>query len=70
MKVVKDALELIGNTPLLKLERVTKGLDVNIYVKCEHLKPHREHARAAEFECQLDERDFSVRKGVARSCHG
>jgi cysteine synthase A len=34
-----DALGLIGNTPLLKLERVTKGLDVNVYVKCEHLNP-------------------------------
>jgi cystathionine beta-synthase len=39
MKVVKNALELIGNTPLLKLERVTKGLDVNVYVKCEYLNP-------------------------------
>ena len=34
-----DALGLIGNTPLLRLERVTKGLDVNVYVKCEHLNP-------------------------------
>jgi cysteine synthase A len=39
MKVVRDALGLIGNTPLLKLGRVTEGLDVSVYVKCEHLNP-------------------------------
>lgn len=39
MKVVKDVLGLIGNTPLLKLRRATEGLDVNIYVKCEYLNP-------------------------------
>lgn len=32
-------LESIGNTPLLKLRRVTKGLDAEVYVKCEHLNP-------------------------------
>ena len=39
MKVVGDALGLIGNTPILKLGRVTEGLDVSVYVKCEHLNP-------------------------------
>ncbi len=39
MKVAKDILGLIGNTPLLKLRRVTRGLDVNVYVKCEYLNP-------------------------------
>jgi len=39
LKVVKDVLGLIGNTPLLKLRRATEGLDVNIYVKCEYLNP-------------------------------
>jgi len=39
LKVARNALELIGDTPLLKLERVTKGLDASIYVKCEHLNP-------------------------------
>ena len=29
----------IGNTPLLKLNRVTDGLDVDIYVKCEFTNP-------------------------------
>jgi len=39
MKVMSNALGLIGDTPLLKLGRITKGLGVNIYVKCEHLNP-------------------------------
>ncbi len=29
----------IGNTPLLKLRRVTAGLGVDIYVKCEFTNP-------------------------------
>jgi cysteine synthase A len=32
-------LELIGNTQILKLKRITKGLGANIYVKCEFLNP-------------------------------
>ncbi len=32
-------LELIGNTPIKKLEAVGKGLDANIWVKLEHLNP-------------------------------
>ena len=32
-------LALIGNTPLLRLKRVTKGLKANIFVKCEFLNP-------------------------------
>ena len=38
MKKVNNALELIGNTPLLKLSKVT-STDVNVYVKCEFLNP-------------------------------
>ena len=32
-------LDHIGNTPLLKLNHVTDGLDVDIYVKCEFTNP-------------------------------
>jgi len=32
-------LQQIGNTPLLKLRKVTNGLDAEIYVKCEFLNP-------------------------------
>ena len=36
-------LENIGNTPLLKLKKVTKGLDAEIFFKCEYLKMAVEH---------------------------
>lgn len=39
MKTTKNVLELIGNTPLLKLEKVTKGLKANVLVKLEFLNP-------------------------------
>jgi cystathionine beta-synthase len=39
MNVVKDILESIGNTPLIKLRKVTEGLQREIYVKCEYLNP-------------------------------
>lgn len=34
-----DILGQIGNTPLLKLTRVTESQDVDIFVKCEFLNP-------------------------------
>jgi len=32
-------LDLIGNTPLLKLKKVTRGIEANVYVKLELLNP-------------------------------
>ncbi len=34
-----NLLEAIGNTPLIRLERIDRGLPVPIYGKCEHLNP-------------------------------
>jgi cysteine synthase A len=34
-----NALDLIGNTPLVKLSRVGSNLDANVYAKCEFLNP-------------------------------
>lgn len=39
MKISNNALELIGNTPLLKLDNITKGLDVSVLAKLEYLNP-------------------------------
>lgn len=39
MKVVNSILELIGKTPLLKLERIAKNVDAHIYGKLEFLNP-------------------------------
>lgn len=34
-----DVIEAIGNTPLIELKRVTAGLPVKVFIKCEHLNP-------------------------------
>jgi cysteine synthase len=36
---MRNALSVIGNTPLLKLGRLTSQSDANVYVKCEFLNP-------------------------------
>jgi cysteine synthase len=36
---MSNALELIGNTPLVRLSRVASGLAANVYAKCEFLNP-------------------------------
>lgn len=39
MKVVKSIFELIGNTPIKRLDSIGKGLDLNLWAKLEHLNP-------------------------------
>ncbi|MCG8701770.1 MAG: cysteine synthase A [Bacteroidales bacterium] len=39
MKVANNIAELIGNTPLVKLNRVTEGLEAEIYAKLEFFNP-------------------------------
>src|SRR5690349_17916292 len=39
MPVAANVLDLIGNTPLVRLDRVGAGLRVPVYGKCEHLNP-------------------------------
>jgi len=39
MKWTENALNLIGNTPIVKLKRITQGLDANVFVKCEYFNP-------------------------------
>jgi cystathionine beta-synthase len=39
MKYFNNMLELIGNTPLLKLNKVAKGIEANVFVKLEFLNP-------------------------------
>ncbi len=34
-----DVIDAIGNTPLIELKRVTAGLPVQVFIKCEHLNP-------------------------------
>jgi cysteine synthase A len=39
MKVVTSTLDLIGNTPMIQLSKVTRGVEANVLAKCEHLNP-------------------------------
>lgn len=39
MKYTENMLQQIGNTPLMKLTKVTKGIKANVFVKLEHLNP-------------------------------
>jgi cystathionine beta-synthase len=39
----KNITEAVGNTPIVKLNRVTQGLVADIYVKCEYLNPGGSH---------------------------
>ena len=39
MQVMTGALELIGNTPLVRLGRMAADVDANVFAKCEFLNP-------------------------------
>jgi len=39
LKVVDSVLDLIGNTPMVKLDRVSKEGSADVFVKCEYLNP-------------------------------
>ncbi len=38
-----DITKAVGDTPIVKLNRVTEGLESDIYVKCEYLNPGGSH---------------------------
>ncbi len=40
---VQSILDAVGNTPIVRLNRVTQGLAAEIYVKCEYLNPGGSH---------------------------
>jgi cysteine synthase len=39
VRAAMDVIEAIGNTPLIELKRVARGLPNRVFVKCEHLNP-------------------------------
>lgn len=39
MKILNNILEAIGSTPLVRLNRISKGLNAEILVKCEYMNP-------------------------------
>src|SRR5208337_2273860 len=40
---LEDISKAVGNTPIVRLHRVTGGVPVEIYVKCEYLNPGGSH---------------------------
>ena len=57
MKFSKSMLEVIGNTPLVKLQKVTEGIKANVFVKLEHLNPSGSYKdRAALYMIEQAER--------------
>src|SRR5215831_1310567 len=40
---LEDITKAVGNTPIVRLNRVTQGLSSEIYVKCEYLNPGGSH---------------------------
>lgn len=38
-KIYSDIIAAVGNTPLIKLNRIASGIDANIYLKCEFFNP-------------------------------
>lgn len=40
---LEDITKAVGNTPIIKLSKVTQGLAAEIYVKCEYLNPGGSH---------------------------
>jgi cystathionine beta-synthase len=40
---LEDITKAVGNTPIIKLQKVTQGLAAEIYVKCEYLNPGGSH---------------------------
>ena len=40
---LSDITKAVGHTPIVRLNRVTEGLESEIYVKCEYLNPGGSH---------------------------
>ncbi|KKQ80652.1 MAG: Cysteine synthase [Parcubacteria group bacterium GW2011_GWC2_38_7] len=60
----KCYLDAIGNTPLVKLEKITKGLKANIYVKLDFLNPGGSiKDRIARYMVEKAEREGKLKPG-------
>ncbi len=65
MKIAKNAIELIGNTPLVYLNKVTEGCVAKIACKCEFMNPTSSvKDRAASAMIEAGERDGKIKAGT------
>jgi cysteine synthase A len=64
MKIYQTILQGIGQTPIVKLKNVTKGIDGNVFTKCEYLNPSGSLKDRIALEMIEDaERKGELRKG-------
>ncbi|SHG98763.1 cysteine synthase [Thermosyntropha lipolytica DSM 11003] len=65
MKVVDNMLELVGGTPVVKLNRLTEGMQAEIYVKLECFNPAGSlKDRAAFYMLEKAEAEGKLKKGM------
>lgn len=63
-KYYKDVLDGIGNTPLIKLNRITKGLKPDIFAKLEYVNPMGSiKDRIAKFMIEKAEKEGRIKPG-------
>lgn len=63
-RYANNMLETIGNTPLVKLNRVTKGIDAMVLVKCEFFNPLSSvKDRIGKAMIEAGERDGRLKQG-------
>ncbi len=64
MNNFKCVLDSIGNTPLVKLENITKGLKANVYVKLEFMNPGGSiKDRISKYMIEKAEREGRIKPG-------
>ena len=60
----KNILEDVGNTPLIRLNRITSGLDAEVYAKLEFKNPMGSiKDRVAKYMVDKAEKDGKIRPG-------
>lgn len=64
MEFKKDVLEAIGNTPLVRLNKVTRGVSGELYAKCEFMNPGGSiKDRIGIFMIEQAEREGKIKPG-------
>lgn len=63
-RICENAIDMVGNTPLVYLNKVTKGLDAKIAVKAEYMNPACSvKDRAANAMIERAEREGKIEPG-------
>ena len=69
-RIHKDITETIGNTPLVRLNRVTKGLEATVVAKLESFNPlARAHQRQHRHRSGLRLRGQGIQAGLDHAGH-